>query len=86
MIEFEGGAFSCTARNLSDVGAAVDVPTCIGIPPEFNLFVERVVRHSRIVCRKVARIGVWVRRPGDWLVGFEMSLPSTTSCQEMINC
>jgi hypothetical protein len=47
------GAFSCAVQNLSDADAAVGVPTCIGIPPEFNLFVERVVRHSRVVWRKV---------------------------------
>ncbi len=65
MIEFEGGAFSCAVRNLSDAGAAVDVPTCIGIPPEFNLVIEKVVRHSRVVWRKDTRIGVRFEVPAD---------------------
>jgi hypothetical protein len=60
MIEFEGGAFSCAVRNLSDTGAALDVPTCLGIPHEFKLVMEadQVTRHCRVVWRKEIRIGV----------------------------
>ena len=60
MIEFEGGAFSCAVRNLSDTGAALDVPACVGIPHEFKLRIEtdRVTRHCRVVWRREIRIGV----------------------------
>jgi len=58
MIEFEGGAFSCAVRNLSDCGAALDVPNSFGIPREFRLVIEKVPRHCRIVWRKETRLGV----------------------------
>ena len=60
MIEFEGGAFSCAVRNISDSGAALDVPTSVGIPHEFELFVttDRTERHCCVVWRKATRIGV----------------------------
>ena len=39
-IEFGGGAIDCTVRNLSATGAALDVPTPVGIPDKFNLVVS----------------------------------------------
>ena len=36
-IEFGGGVIDCMVRNVSDVGAALDVSTPIGIPAHFTL-------------------------------------------------
>lgn len=60
MIEFPGGAFSCMVRNLSNKGAALDVPSLTGIPDEFSLHlpIEGLRFHCRSVWRKERRIGV----------------------------
>ncbi len=65
VIEFEGGAFSCAVRNVSDTGAALDVPTCLGIPHEFKLLIEtdQVTRRCRVVWRKETRLGVTFEGP-----------------------
>jgi PilZ domain len=59
-IAFNGGGISCTVRNLSDSGAALDVASLLGIPPTFALVIdgEPAARPSRIVWRKEKRIGV----------------------------
>jgi len=57
-IEFGGGAIDCTVRNLSKTGAALDVTSPVGIPPQFNLVVEGIRRPCRVVWRKVKRIGI----------------------------
>lgn len=59
-IEFDSCAFSCAVRNLSDAGAALDVPTSLGIPHEFQLVIEtdRAVRQCRVIWRQEKRIGV----------------------------
>jgi hypothetical protein len=60
VIEFPGGAFSCIVRNLSEAGAALDVPSSLGIPDRFTLVMSangaRV--HCRSVWRNARRIGV----------------------------
>ncbi len=60
MIEFPGGAFSCMVRNLSQEGAALDVPSPIGIPDHFTLVIQ--TEGTRFFCRSVwrkdRRIGV----------------------------
>ncbi len=60
MIEFPGGAFSCMVRNFSREGAALDVPSAIGIPDHFTLVIQ--TEGSRFFCqsvwRKDRRIGV----------------------------
>jgi hypothetical protein len=60
MIEFPGGAFSCMVRNLSDGGAALDIPSSAGIPDEFSLHlpIEGMRFHCRSVWRNERRIGV----------------------------
>ena len=60
MIEFPGGAFSCMVRNMSNAGAALDVPSLSGIPDEFSLHlpIEGLRLHCRSVWRKERRIGV----------------------------
>jgi hypothetical protein len=59
-ISFGGAGISCTIRNLSDDGAALDVTSPIGIPPEFVLVIEadNATRQCRVVWRKERRIGV----------------------------
>jgi hypothetical protein len=59
-IEFPGGAFSCVVRNLSDMGANLDMPNAFGIPHEFTLIIPSA--QYRLPCRAVwrseRRIGV----------------------------
>ncbi|RTL50939.1 MAG: PilZ domain-containing protein [Bradyrhizobiaceae bacterium] len=59
-IEFGGGAFDCTVRNLSATGAALDVASPFGIPKDMTLVVpsEQRRHHCRVVWRKEKRIGV----------------------------
>lgn len=59
-IEFDGGAIDCAVRNLSKVGAALDVVTPVGIPDHFTLVVpgDHLRLASRVVWRKAARIGI----------------------------
>jgi hypothetical protein len=62
-IEFERGAYSCAIRNLSDDGAALEVPYTSAIPHEFELVmqVDLVRRHCRVIWRKENRLGVTFR-------------------------
>ena len=55
-----GGAISCTIRNLSEVGAALDVESPVGIPDQLTLSIEaeHSSRHCRVVWRKEKKIGV----------------------------
>jgi hypothetical protein len=59
-IEFDGSGIDCIIRNMSPLGAALNVPTPAGIPHEVTLNI--VSRHERqnchIVWRKEKRIGV----------------------------
>ena len=59
-ISFGGAGITCTVRNLSNTGAALDVVSPIGIPQEFDLVIEaeNTRRHCRVVWRKERRIGV----------------------------
>jgi hypothetical protein len=59
-IEFGGGVFDCTIRNVSDTGAALEVMTPLYIPDRFTLKNEtdNSNRACRVVWRKEKRIGV----------------------------
>ena len=59
-ITFNGTAFSCTVRNLSKAGAALDVGSPVGIPSAFTLVIdgEDAGKPCHIVWRKEKRIGV----------------------------
>ena len=59
-ISFDGAGISCTVRNLSDIGAALEVVSLLGIPTEFDLIIEsdNTTRRCRVVWRKERRIGV----------------------------
>jgi hypothetical protein len=57
-IEFGGGAISCTVRNISETGAALEVASPVGIPAEFTLVANGKHLPCRVVWRKEKRIGV----------------------------
>jgi len=67
IIEFPGGAFSCMVQNLSEAGAALDLPSSSGIPDHFSLTI--VEQDDALRCRSVWRTG---RQIG---VVFETSAP-----------
>ena len=61
IIELGGGeSISCTVRNLSETGAAVEVMTPLFIPERFTLVVptESLNQRCHIVWRKERRMGV----------------------------
>ena len=60
IIEFDRSAYSCAVRNLSEVGAALDVPYAVTIPHEFKLTMhsDQMNRHCRVIWRKENRLGV----------------------------
>ena len=59
-IEFSGDAISCTVRNISATGAAVEINSPLWFPDRFTLGItsDGVRRPCRIVWRKEKRIGV----------------------------
>jgi hypothetical protein len=57
-IHFGGGSIDCTIRNISETGAALDVASQLGIPPEFVLAIDGEQRPCRVVWRKEKRIGI----------------------------
>jgi hypothetical protein len=59
-IEFGGGAIDCMVRNLSDVGAALEISSPIGIPEHFALVLaaDGLRMPCHVVWRKEKRIGV----------------------------
>jgi hypothetical protein len=64
-IEFDRGAYSCAVRNLSEAGAALDVPCAVAIPHEFRLIMDtdQLNRHCRVIWRKQNRLGVAFVKP-----------------------
>jgi hypothetical protein len=59
-IQFDGGAASCTIRNISRIGAALDLQTETIVPHEIDLVMAdgRVSQHCYVVWRHEKRIGV----------------------------
>lgn len=53
-----GGRISCTLRNISKNGAAIELAGMIPIPRALILVVENASRQCRVVWRKELRIGV----------------------------
>jgi hypothetical protein len=55
-----GGSISCTVRNISDTGAAIEVESPLYIPNRFKLIVQtdNLNRSCHVVWRKERRIGV----------------------------
>jgi hypothetical protein len=59
-IEFDHGAFSCSVRNLSEIGASLDVPWTQALPNQFVLVLEtaEIRRRCHVIWRKENRLGV----------------------------
>jgi hypothetical protein len=59
-IEFDGAGIDCIVRNLSAVGAGLEVASPAGIPHEITLNIRscEMRRHAYIVWRKEKRLGV----------------------------
>jgi PilZ domain len=59
-IEFGGGAIDCRVRNMSNVGAALEVASPMGIPDNFTLVFHADGLHlpCHIIWRREKRIGV----------------------------
>ena len=59
-IEFDGIGIECTVRNISEVGAGVEVASPVGIPHEItlNILSRGASHHCHVVWRQEKRIGV----------------------------
>jgi len=59
-IEFDGAAVDCIIRNISPVGAGIEVASTLGIPHEvtLNIVTRHERQHCRIIWRGEKRIGV----------------------------
>jgi hypothetical protein len=59
-IEFEGAGIQCIIRNLSTVGAGLEVANPVGIPHEItlNILTQHLSRRCYVVWRKQQRLGV----------------------------
>ena len=60
VIKFGDRSINCLVRNLSETGAAIEVPNESGIPAEFELRIMRLglIMSCCVVWRKDHRIGV----------------------------
>jgi hypothetical protein len=63
-ILFSGSAIDCVMRNLSATGAAIEVESQLGIPPNFDLVIagENFRERCRVQWRKEKRLGVVFER------------------------
>jgi len=54
------GGIDCRVRNLSPIGACLEVSSQIGIPDDFVLMIERdhLKQHCHVIWRLEARLGV----------------------------
>jgi hypothetical protein len=59
-IECDGSGIDCTIRNVSGIGAGIEVASPFGIPHEvtLNIPTRHVREHGYVVWRKDKRIGV----------------------------
>ena len=57
-IEFDGTGVECLVRNISDIGAGVEVQNPVGIPHEISLRLLNKSQPAYVVWRKAKRIGV----------------------------
>ena len=57
---FLGASIDCTIRNISPSGACLQVESPVGIPDEFELFVEseKTTRNCRVIWRSGKRLGI----------------------------
>ncbi len=54
------GTIECQVRNLSPIGACLNVAGQVGIPDEFVLLIEhdQIKQHCRVIWRKPTQLGV----------------------------
>ena len=67
-ISFEGQSFECAVRNLSEVGACLELATPTALPDNFTLFIKtaKMMRHCHVVWRAKRRMGVkFENRPSE---------------------
>jgi hypothetical protein len=59
-IEFEGAGIHCIIRNVSTMGAGLEVANPVGIPHEItlNILTQHLSRRCYVVWRKQQRLGV----------------------------
>jgi hypothetical protein len=59
-VQFDGGAANCTIRNISRIGAALDLQSEAIVPHEIDLVMAdgRVSQHCYVVWRREKRIGI----------------------------
>jgi hypothetical protein len=59
-IEFDCRVFGCAVRNISETGAALEIPQQAIVPHEFKLVIttEQISRQCHVIWRKGNRIGV----------------------------
>ena len=59
-ITFENRGISCTVRNMSEGGAAIDLDAPVTLPQSFTLSIARdnLVRNCRAIWRNERRIGI----------------------------
>jgi hypothetical protein len=59
-IAFDGGEVSCTIRNISPIGAALDVSSAVSVPHEITLLMANghLSQHCYVVWRKPRCLGV----------------------------
>jgi len=57
---YNGAAFDCTVRNLSETGARIEVENPVGIPDKFKLIIKskKLERACHVMWRKAKEIGV----------------------------
>lgn len=60
MIAYGGGGFDCTVRDLSPIGARIEVAAPVGLPETFMLVIEadHFMRRCRAVWSDQKRIGL----------------------------
>jgi hypothetical protein len=59
-ISFGGDSIDCTVRNVSELGAALEVVTPLYIPDRFTLIVKSdgLARPCRVIWRRSKRLGI----------------------------
>lgn len=50
--------FECTIRNLSETGAALEMATTLGVPPQFTIAYDGIERACSVRWRTERRLGI----------------------------
>jgi PilZ domain len=77
-ISVSGSSIRCQVSNISEQGAAIDVPDVAYIPEHFELMLksDRIVRNCRIVWIMKNRIGVEFAGDPDYFKSLETTMTS----------